>query len=512
MPVHSDSSVDARWNRGLQRHDAGQDRNPSGNASANAASPDKLLERMLGGVGEPASFGIVRDERRAAKSATLKLERNLARRLRERAAALDVSMESLICLAWSLVLVRFCGHDSVTFGAALPPLTKAFPVRIDATTRPADTAARELHELLAEIRSSLPGWAALPPKGDPGAASLRALFGYNLPEDHVWAQELSSGVWPVAVIVAEREETLLISAWAQNPADPATMCAYMRTALERLVGIFEVAPDSPAASIDVMPEEERHKLLIEWNATGAAYPRNTCVHELFEEHAARTPDAVAVVHDGRTLTYSQLNLRANQLAHHLRDLGVGPEVLVAICIERSPEMVVGLLAVLKAGGAYVPLDPAYPAERLRFMLEDSAPMAVLAHGALGERLAAWLPAGGPTVWAWRTTIRARPPSPHTTPISPRAAWPRVTSPMSSTPPARPARPKGVMVEHRGLINLASGATPVVRRLGRQPGGPVRLLQLRCQRLGGGHGARLGCRIASAHRSGASCGPLRSIWR
>ena len=143
----------------------------------------------------------------------------------------------------------------------------------------------------------------------------------------------------------------------------------MRTALERLAGTLETVPDTLAASIDVMPEEERRKLLIEWNATGAAYPRDKCVHELFEEQAARTPDAVAVVHDGRTLTYSQLNARANQLAHHLRGLGVGPEDLVAICVERSLEMVVGLLAILKAGGAYVPLDPAYPLDRLGYMLE-----------------------------------------------------------------------------------------------------------------------------------------------
>ena len=118
-------------------HDAGQGRKPGVNASANAASPDKLLERMLGGAGEPAApFGLIRDERRTAKSATLKLERDLASRLRDRAAALNISMESLVCLAWSLVLARFCGQDSVTFGAALPPLTKAVPVRIDAATSP----------------------------------------------------------------------------------------------------------------------------------------------------------------------------------------------------------------------------------------------------------------------------------------------------------------------------------------------------------------------------------------
>lgn len=362
----------------MPSYNADQDRSPGVKANLNVVGAGKLLETMLAGAGEPAApFGLIRDERRGAKRATLKLERDLASRLTDRAAALNISMEALFCLAWSLVLVRFCGQDSVTFGVALPPFTKAVPVRIDAAARPAETAVRQTYDLLTQIRAFLPAWGALLPE-DPGAAySLPALLGYDLLEDHVWAGELSGGAWPLAVIAAERGETLLISAWAQNPADPASVCAYMRTALERLAGTLETAPDRPAASIDVMPEEERHKLLIEWNATGAAYPRDKYVHELFEEQAARTPDAVAVVHDGRTLTYSQLNARANQLAHHLQGLGVGPEALVAICVERSLEMVVGLLAILKAGGAYVPMDPSYPQERLAYMLKDSAPAAVL---------------------------------------------------------------------------------------------------------------------------------------
>jgi amino acid adenylation domain-containing protein len=374
----------------LQRdvsYEAGRDRNLRVNAGANAPSPDELLKRMLGGGGEPsAPFGLIRDEPRVAASATLELEHDLASRLRNRAATLDIGMESLVCLAWSLVLGRFCGQDSVTFGAALPPFTKAVPVRMDAASRPAEIAAFEAHELLAQIRGFLPAWGALLP-ADPGAAySLPALFGYGLPEDHVWAEEVSGGAWPLAVIAAERGETVLISAWAQNPADPAAVCAYMRTALERLAGTLEAAPDAPAASIDVMPKEERRKLLVEWNETGTAYPREKSIHQLIEEQAARTPDAVAVVDDGRTLTYSQLNTQANQLAHHLRGLGVGPEALVAICVERGREMVVGLLAILKAGGAYVPVDPDYPRERLAYMLKDSAPAALLTQSHVRDML------------------------------------------------------------------------------------------------------------------------------
>ncbi len=424
-------------------------------ANLNVVGAEKLLERILGNADEPAApFGLIRDERRVAKSATLKLERDLASRLSDRAAALSISMESLVCLAWSLVLVRFCGQERVTFGAVLPPLTKVFPVRVDAATRAVETAVRETYELLAQIRAFLPVWGALLPEGDPGAAySLPALFGYDLPEDHVWAGDLSGGAWPLAVIAAERGETLLISAWAQNPADPATVCAYMRTALERLAGTLETAPDTLAASIDVMPEEERHKLLIEWNATGAAYPRDKCVHELFEEQAARTPDAVAVVHDRRTLAYSQLNARANQLARHLRDLGVGPEAPVAICVERSLEMVVGLLAILKAGGAYVPLDPAYPVERLSFMLNDSAPAVLLVDGTGRAALqkvavrAQVIDLGGETpLWADQPETGLDLSRVGTLPRN--LAYIIYTSGSTGTP-------KGVMIEHANVARLFS---------------------------------------------------------
>ena len=148
---------------------------------------------------------------------------------------------------------------------------------------------------------------------------------------------------------------------------------YLRTLLEGMVADERQAIDR----LPLLPEAERCQLLYEWNATEAEYPRERCVHELFEEQVEKTPDAVAVVYEDATLSYGELNRRANQLAHYLRELGVGPDQRVAICMERSLEMVVGLLGVLKAGGAYVPLDPAYPVERLRYMLDDSAPVALL---------------------------------------------------------------------------------------------------------------------------------------
>src|SRR5689334_18214082 len=120
----------------------------------------------------------------------------------------------------------------------------------------------------------------------------------------------------------------------------------------------------------LLSEIERQQL-VAWNATQQDYPRDTCVPQLVARQAAATPDAVALTAGDQKLRYGELNRRANQLAHYLQALGVGPNVLVGLCVERSLDMVVGLLGILKAGGAYVPLDPSYPAERLTFMLRDA---------------------------------------------------------------------------------------------------------------------------------------------
>ena len=130
-------------------------------------------------------------------------------------------------------------------------------------------------------------------------------------------------------------------------------------------------PNQPVRQLPLLTEQERHQLLVEWNGIQKDYPREQCIHELFATQVKKTPDAVAVVYEDQQLTYRELNARANQLAHYLRKLGVGPDVLVAVCVERSVDLLVGLLGILKAGGAYLPLDPTYPQERLAFLLHDA---------------------------------------------------------------------------------------------------------------------------------------------
>ncbi|QNH20775.1 non-ribosomal peptide synthetase [Xanthomonas sp. GW] len=158
--------------------------------------------------------------------------------------------------------------------------------------------------------------------------------------------------------------------------------------LQQLLSALVAEEQRSVATLPLLTQGERAQLLEGFNATAAEYPRATLIHELFEAQAAQQPEAVAVVYEDQRLTYGELNARANQVAHRLIALGVKPDDRVAICVERSLEMVVGLLGILKAGGAYVPLDPTYPAERLAYMLEDSAPVAVLTQADAAAQLAA----------------------------------------------------------------------------------------------------------------------------
>jgi amino acid adenylation domain-containing protein len=168
---------------------------------------------------------------------------------------------------------------------------------------------------------------------------------------------------------------------------------YDASTIQHMIGHFQtllaaaaVMPEQKIAELPLLTEKERRRILVEWNDTAAAYPSDICVHELFEEQAARTPEALAVVFEDERLTYGELNERANRLAHYLRGQGVASEALVGLMLERSTELLVALLGVLKAGGAYVPLDPTYPAERLAFMLEDAGIRVLLTQGTLGTVL------------------------------------------------------------------------------------------------------------------------------
>lgn len=209
-------------------------------------------------------------------------------------------------------------------------------------------------------------------------------------------------------------------------------------------------PEQPIANLPVVSETHRQQLLLDWNNTATDYARDRCIHEWFEEQAKATPNAIAVVFDHEQLTYQQLNQQANQLAHHLQALGVEPETLVGICIERSLMMVVALLAVLKAGGAYVPLDPSYPSDRVAYMLADAQVYVLLTTAKLRETSSVSHVAQGYSMVdldrEWETISQA---SNHNLVSSVKPhhlAYVLYTS--GST-----GKPKGVMMEHLVLVNL-----------------------------------------------------------
>ncbi|QMS92037.1 amino acid adenylation domain-containing protein [Nostoc edaphicum CCNP1411] len=222
---------------------------------------------------------------------------------------------------------------------------------------------------------------------------------------------------------------------------------HFRNLLEGIVA----NPQARLSDLPLLTAEELHQQLVEWNNTQVEYPEQQCIHQLFEAQVEHTPDAIAVVFEDKQLTYRELNARANQLAHYLRKLGVKSEVLVGICVERSLDMVIGLLAILKAGGAYVPLDPGYPLERKAFILNDSQMPVLLTQ----QHIMADLATNGIKVICidtdWQTINQQKNENLITTTTELNLAYIIYTS--GST-----GKPKGTLITHQGLVNYLSWCT------------------------------------------------------
>jgi amino acid adenylation domain-containing protein len=238
---------------------------------------------------------------------------------------------------------------------------------------------------------------------------------------------------------------------------------FERSTVERYLGCLRsvleamVAGDDQAVdSLPLLTEADRQKILYGWNETGVEYGRDNCVHELFEEQVSKTPEAEAVAFEGASLTYFELNRQANQLAHYLRGVGARPDTRVGICVERGLQLMVGLLGVLKAGGAYVPLDPAYPVDRLKYMIEDSAPVALLTQAHLREALVS-VDLAVPVLdlpdaaRQWQAQPETNPDRRSFGLVPKHLAYVIYTSGSTGTP-------KGVMVEHAGLCNYLRWAS------------------------------------------------------
>ncbi|HEU4562900.1 MAG TPA: amino acid adenylation domain-containing protein [Longimicrobium sp.] len=454
--------------------------------SASRPQHEAYFRALLGGVDEPtAPFGLldVFSDGSGIEVVAQQVEPAVEARLRSRARALGVSVASACHVAWAQVLARATGRDDVVFGTvlfgrmqggegadrAMGLFLNTLPVRARVGGEGVEAAVREMHRQLAEllrhehaslslaqrcsaVEAPAPLFTSiLNYRHGAGAKQARvadaAAAGNGMRLLHVESRTN----YPVELSVDDLGEELWLTAHVPASVGAARVCALMQRALEALAEALERAPDQALGTLDVLPEAERRLVVETWNATDAWYSADQCIHELFEAQVERTPGAVAVAFGDRTLTYAELNARANRLAHHLAAHGVGPNQPVAICVERGTEMIVGMLAVLKAGGGYVPLDPAYPGDRLRYTLADSRPALLLTQDALRERFTDLglpvlsLDAGAPA-WAGLPDT-----NPDRRDVGPgHLAYVIYTS--GST-----GEPKGVMVEHRNVARLFSAS-------------------------------------------------------
>ena len=449
------------------------------------ASHEAFFRAMLGDIETPtAPFGLldVQGDGSTIVEARRDLPADLALRLRRVVRRLGATPAALCHLAWALVLSRCCGEERIVFGTvlfgrmqggegverALGLFINTLPLRIDCDARPVAQALRETqHALLALMRhehaslslaqrcsavahpaplfSALLNYRHSPVNGDGGSV----LDGVEL----LHAKERTN--YPFFLSVDDLDDGFSLTAQVDASIDPQRIGAFMQRAIEALVDAIEHAPQTPLSSLDILPADERKQLLVGWNDTATPLAE-TCVHQLFEAQVLATPEASAVVFNDETLSYAELNRRANQLARRLIALGVVPDSLVAIVLERSPDMIVALLAVLKAGGAYVPLDPDYPDERLAFMLEDCAAQILITSDALQHKR----PLRAEHVLCLDAELLAAEPATNPNrPVAPEdLAYVIYTS--GST-----GRPKGVAMPHRPLYNLIAWQlqnTPEVR--------------------------------------------------
>ncbi|CAJ9969205.1 non-ribosomal peptide synthase [Burkholderia pseudomallei] len=457
---------------------------------------EAFFSAMLGDIDSPTHpFGLqdVQGDGREIAEFQQRLSPELSKAIRVCTRRLGVSPASLMHLAWAMVLSRATGRREAVFGTVLfgrmqggergmGMFINTLPIRIDVDERYVAECLAHTHERVVQLiyHEHAPLALALRCSGLPAQQALfSSLLNYRHseqaarpPRDDDDIQYLDGNErtnYPLTVSIDDLGEAFSVTVQARHPASPERIRAFMETALEQLVRALDgtsgvaapgvVMPRIAVCDIDVLPSEERHRLLVEWNDTAADYPQDQCLHRLFEAQAARHPDTIALIADGEPVGYAELNRRANRLARHLSARGLQPDQRVAICIDRGIDMVVAMLAVLKAGGAYVPLDPAYPSERLDYLLRDCAPVALLTHARLGASMQtrlvlalARLDTGCALIdlesdaGAWRHERDDDPPPSGLTPR--HLAYVIYTS--GST-----GQPKGVMVEHRSVCNLVA---------------------------------------------------------
>ncbi|HZF08187.1 MAG TPA: amino acid adenylation domain-containing protein [Thermoanaerobaculia bacterium] len=424
--------------------------------------------------------------RRPAGLARLQLDGELSRALAAFSRAQGVTLFMTLLAAFGVLLGRTAGQPEVLVGTPIANRTRreiegligffvntlVLRVSLESTVSP--EAPPSARQLLARVRQ----------------VALDAYTHQDLPferlvEEVVTERDLANSPLFQVLFALQNApvEALALPGLSLRPAEPEPAMAkfdltltceetpaglsghleydaeiFDRTSVLRLLGRYAqllremmADPERSVLALPLLLPAEREQLLVEWNDSGSAFPRQASVHRLFAAWAAATPEAPAVVTEGEEWSYGRLSAAANRLAWHLRSLGVGPESRVGVVMERSADLLVALLAVLTAGGAYVPLDPGFPDERLRFLLADSATAVVLVHGRTRERLASICAPGAPVslvcVEADREAIAERSAAaPPETTFAEQLAYVIYTS--GST-----GKPKGVAVTHQAIVRL-----------------------------------------------------------
>jgi amino acid adenylation domain-containing protein len=408
------------------------------------------------------------------KEQWVRLSARLSEALRSLAKQQQVTLNTLIQGAWALLLARYSEQEDVVFGVTVsgrPPslsgveamiglFINTLPLRVQVPPTASLVGwLQQLQEQQVEMGqyeysplAQVQKWSEIPAAA-PLFESIVIFENYPVSSSLMEGEEqlkleqlhtLEQTNYALMLVAVPSAEVILQINYDTSRFEASSMkrmLGHLQTLLEGMVA----QPQRPLAQLPMLTAEEREQVLFTWNATRTKYPEPWCLHQLFEQQVEQAPEAIALVFEEEQLSYGELDVRANQLAHYLHSLGVGPEVLVGLYLERCVDLVVALLGILKAGGAYVPLDPTYPKERLAFMLQESQAPVVLTQTSLLEQL--------PPTQAYLLCLSRDWPRISAEPIRcwESAAGPQTLAYVIYTSGST-GTPKGAMNTHRGISN------------------------------------------------------------
>ncbi|OTA15175.1 Amino acid adenylation [Xenorhabdus vietnamensis] len=411
---------------------------------------------------------------------TVTLDSELAYNLRNCARQLGMSSAVLFHVAWAQVLARCSGRDDVVFGTVLlgrlqggvgasevlGMFINTLPIRVRLQDRTVKEAVQQTHQKLSELLDHEQASLAVAQRCSGIQAPLplfnsllnfrHSPYDESQSESQAWeGMQILSGEersnYPLSLDVDDFDDGFALTAQCNQQINPARINAYMDMALKGIVTALQHAPEQKIELLDILSPEERTQLLETFNDTAVEIPQDLLIHQLLEQQVERTPDATALIFGENQLSYAELNQQANQLAYQLIASGVRPDDRVAICVDRSLDMIIGMYGILKAGAGYIPLDPEYPTERLAYQLSDSQPALLLTQ----KHLQGLLPTQDMPVWLLddeihRTNVAKQPN--HNPDSSQMGLQPHHLAYIIYTSGST-GQPKGVMLEHRNVVNF-----------------------------------------------------------